>query len=63
MHIRISLATKFLLKVTIWFFGPKLPQKCIYDKKKKTEKVSIIVKFSIFKLVKALNLTLKNYEF
>ena len=33
MHIRISLATKFQLKLTIWFFGPKLLQSVFMIKK------------------------------
>ena len=56
MHIRISLDTKFQLKLTIlFFFGPNLPQKGIFCGKQKSGynhcirniQISLSIKFQL----------------
>ena len=56
LHIRISLFTKFQLKLTILIFWTKFVQKGYFQSK--TEKVNITIKFCIFKLVQVPNFSL-----
>ena len=49
LHVRISVSTKFLLKLIILFFWAKFAQKENFQPKK--VKVNIIIEFCIFELV------------
>ena len=60
MHIRISIGTKFPLKLTILNFWTKFTKDGYF--KSKTEKVNITTEFSIFELVYVLNFCL-NWQF
>ena len=55
LHIRISLGTKFQVKLTILIFWTKFEQKEYIQSK--TEKVNITIEFSIFELVYVPNFT------
>ena len=56
LHIRISLGTKFQLKLTILIFSTKIAQKGYFQLK--TEKGYTTIKFCIIKLVRVPSLTL-----
>ena len=56
LHIRISLDTKFKLKLTILIFWTKFSQKQCF--RSKTEKVNTTNEFYIFELVKITNFSL-----
>ena len=57
LYIRISLGTKFQLKLTILSFLTKFIQKGYFPSKK--EKVNVITEFCIFKLTSVPNFRLK----
>ena len=56
LHIRISLATKFQLKLTILIFWTKFLEKGYF--RSKTEKVNTTIEFCIFELVWVPNFSL-----
>ena len=60
LHIRISLGTKFKLRLTILIFQTKFAQKVYF--RSKSAKVNITIEFSIFKLFLVLNFSL-NWKF